>query len=225
RFDVSAQTYATFREAAAAIRRRASEPMNDDALLLQMARDVLRGPSDTGRSSYQVAVAVCESCQRGVQRAAGTDVALPPEVVLMMACHAQLVGRVAAGATLAQKCGAFPEPEAPLTDADDRSVAERNGDSGSQRDHEPHRADREHERQPTHERVDVARSRTAIRTTPHSTHVREPTLEREAMHDRESTHERESIREWEPTHGRATHVVEPCSHSERPRTVANARPL
>ncbi|HLV67448.1 MAG TPA: hypothetical protein VKY73_16615, partial [Polyangiaceae bacterium] len=41
RFDVSAQTYATFREAAAAIRRRSSEPMNDDALLLQVAREIL----------------------------------------------------------------------------------------------------------------------------------------------------------------------------------------
>src|SRR5690606_38559391 len=72
RFEVSAQTYATFREAVAAIRRRSSEPMDDDALLLQVAREILRGPSDTGRCSYQVAVTICERCRQGVQHGAGT---------------------------------------------------------------------------------------------------------------------------------------------------------
>ncbi|MFO7181615.1 MAG: hypothetical protein DIU78_023135 [Pseudomonadota bacterium] len=95
RFDVSAQTYATFREAAALIRRRSAEPMNDDALLLQVAREILRGPSDAGRSSYQISVTVCERCQRGVQHAAGANVELPPEIVEMMRCDAQFVGGVA----------------------------------------------------------------------------------------------------------------------------------
>src|SRR5690606_40997890 len=62
RFDVSAQTYATFREATALIRRRCPEPMDDDALLLQVAREILRGPGDAGLASYQVSVTVCERC-------------------------------------------------------------------------------------------------------------------------------------------------------------------
>ncbi|MFO7179456.1 MAG: hypothetical protein DIU78_012220, partial [Pseudomonadota bacterium] len=94
RFDVSAQTYATFREAAALLRRRCSEPMNDDMLLLHVAREILGGPSDAGRSSYQVSVTVCERCQRGIQHAAGADVELPPEVVDMILCDAQVIGCV-----------------------------------------------------------------------------------------------------------------------------------
>src|SRR5690606_33015746 len=92
RCDVSAQTYATFREAAALIRRRSAEPMNDDALLLQVAREILQGPTDAGRSSYQISVTVCERCQRGVQHAAGGNVELRPEVVERMLWDAQFVG-------------------------------------------------------------------------------------------------------------------------------------
>src|SRR5690606_39329272 len=103
RFDVSAQTYATFREAAAVIRRRSSAPMDDDALLLQVAREILRGPSDTGRCSYQVAVTICERCQQGVQHGAGADVDLPPEVVEMIACDAQLIGSVATGSEIDER--------------------------------------------------------------------------------------------------------------------------
>nr|PZN24244.1 MAG: hypothetical protein DIU78_12475 [Pseudomonadota bacterium] len=94
RFDVSAETYATFREATALIRRRTAEPLDDDALLLQLAREILRGPSDAGRSSYQISVTVCERCQRGVQHGAGANVELSPEIVEMMTCDVQLIGRV-----------------------------------------------------------------------------------------------------------------------------------
>ncbi len=117
RFDVSAQTYATFREAAAAIRRRSSEPMDDDALLLQMAREILQGPSDTGRSSYQVAITVCERCGRGVQHGAGTDVELGPEVVEMVECDAQIIGRIS-GATTDDESRHADDHDVELADVD-----------------------------------------------------------------------------------------------------------
>lgn len=71
RFEVSAETLAHVREAFGAIRRRSEDSLDDDAVLLLMARDVLAGPADEGRASYQVAITKCEQCRRGFQQAAG----------------------------------------------------------------------------------------------------------------------------------------------------------
>ena len=57
RLEVSGEVLATFREAMAKLRRDAGEPLDDDAALLMMSRAVLGGPTDEGRSSYQVAPA------------------------------------------------------------------------------------------------------------------------------------------------------------------------
>jgi hypothetical protein len=51
RFDVSAQTYATVQEALTKIRRQAGGRLDDDQALLLLARHVLGGPADAGRSS------------------------------------------------------------------------------------------------------------------------------------------------------------------------------
>jgi hypothetical protein len=64
RFEVSGEALATFREAMAKIRRDAGGALDDDAALLLMARQVLTGPADEGRASYQVELSVCEHCQR-----------------------------------------------------------------------------------------------------------------------------------------------------------------
>jgi 5-methylcytosine-specific restriction endonuclease McrA len=94
RFEVSGEVLASVREALAKIRRDAGEPLDDDAALLLMARAVLEGPSDPGRSSYQVALTVCESCQQGAMQGNGELVDVGPEVVEMAACDAQHVGRI-----------------------------------------------------------------------------------------------------------------------------------
>ena len=94
RFDVSAEVLASMREALSKIRRDAGEPLDDDAALLLMARSVLGGPTDEGRSSYQIALTVCESCQRGQQQGRGELVEVGPEVVEMAACDAQHLGRL-----------------------------------------------------------------------------------------------------------------------------------
>jgi hypothetical protein len=63
RFEVSGEALASVREALAKIRRDAGESLDDDAALLLMARAVLEGPLDDGRSPYQIALTVCEHCQ------------------------------------------------------------------------------------------------------------------------------------------------------------------
>ena len=94
RFEVSGEVLASVREALSKIRRDAGEPLDDDAALLLMARAVLEGPSDRGRSSYQLALTVCEHCRRGTVQGSGEPVEVEPEVVEMAACDAQQLGRL-----------------------------------------------------------------------------------------------------------------------------------
>src|SRR5262249_15623009 len=98
RFEVSADTMATFREAMAKIRRDAGPPLDDDASLLLLAREILVGRRDEGRASYQTVLTLCESCGRGWQQGRGEQVEVSPEVVEMAGCDAQRVGRIGTGA-------------------------------------------------------------------------------------------------------------------------------
>jgi hypothetical protein len=94
RFELSPEVYATVQEALAKVRRDAGGRLDDEQALLLMARQVLGGPTDEGRSSYQLAVSVCPSCQRGFQHARGELVELHPEAVDMARCDAQHIGDV-----------------------------------------------------------------------------------------------------------------------------------
>ncbi len=89
RFDVTAETLATFREATAKLRRESDGALDDDAALLLMARAVLGGPTDAGRASYQIAMTVCEHCGAGTQQGKGEAIAVEPAVVEMAGCDAQ----------------------------------------------------------------------------------------------------------------------------------------
>ncbi len=95
RFDVSAETYATFREAMAKLRREAGSPLDEDSALLLLARKILGGPSDEGRANYQLALTVCESCGSGWQQGRGELVEVGSEIVEMARCDAQHLGSVA----------------------------------------------------------------------------------------------------------------------------------
>ena len=86
---VRPETLALFREAADRLRREAGEVLDDDALLLAMARRILGGPEDPGRANYQIAVTVCSSCGQGSIDAAGEAIPVSPHVVSMAACDAQ----------------------------------------------------------------------------------------------------------------------------------------
>ncbi len=108
-FEVSGETLATFREAMAKIRRDAGESLNENAALLLMSRHALAGARDEGRSSYQVALTVCESCRRGTQQGRGELVDVSREAVEMAECDGQHIGRVEGGAAGAH-VGALDRP-------------------------------------------------------------------------------------------------------------------
>jgi hypothetical protein len=91
RLEVGPETLATFREAMKALRQRTGHRVDDDTGLLLMAREVLGGPSDPGRASYQVIVTQCEDCGRGFQHANGELIELDPAVAEMCHCDSQKV--------------------------------------------------------------------------------------------------------------------------------------
>lgn len=93
RFEVSAEVLASFREATAKLQRDAGGGLDDDALLLQLSRLVLAGPTDDGRASYQIAVNVCAECGRATQEGAGEPVPISEEAFAMACCDAQFLGR------------------------------------------------------------------------------------------------------------------------------------
>jgi HNH endonuclease len=101
RFEVNADTLATFREAVKRLRQDSDEHLDDDDVLLLMARQVLRAPSaDEGeKSSYQIALTVCAECRRGAQRAGADELDVEPVIVDMAGCDAQHIGSVDDGQT------------------------------------------------------------------------------------------------------------------------------
>jgi len=94
RFEVSAETFATFREAIKALRQKSDGPLDDDSALLLLAREVLGGPGDEGKSSYQVALNICERCGGGSQDASGEVIPVDAAIVEMARCDAQHIGRI-----------------------------------------------------------------------------------------------------------------------------------
>jgi 5-methylcytosine-specific restriction endonuclease McrA len=98
RFEVSAETYAAFREAMAKLRRESDSSLDDDASLLLVARQILGGPTDEGRAPYQIALTVCEECGRGRQQGRGELVEVGADVVETARCDAQHVGHTHVGA-------------------------------------------------------------------------------------------------------------------------------
>jgi hypothetical protein len=93
RFEVSGEVLATFREALSKLRRDAGGHLDDDDALLLMARQVLGGPADDGRASYQVELALCDECGRATQRANGEQLEVSPQVAALASCDSQQVPR------------------------------------------------------------------------------------------------------------------------------------
>jgi hypothetical protein len=59
-----------------------------------MARYVLGGPGDDGRSNYQIALSVCPACGAGQQRASGELVPVGAEVIAMAHWDGQQLGHI-----------------------------------------------------------------------------------------------------------------------------------
>jgi RuvA, C-terminal domain len=89
RFEVTGETFALVREALAELRRRSDTALNDDTALLEMARHVLVGPRDEGRSSYQIAIQRCPECSSARQAANGQLVPLAADILEMAECDGQ----------------------------------------------------------------------------------------------------------------------------------------
>jgi predicted nucleic acid-binding protein len=135
RFEVAADTFATFREAMERLRRQAGGSLDDDAVLLAMARHVLGGPREEGRSSYQISLTVCGACGSGAQTAAGELVPVAAAVVGMAECDGQHLGELLPSATALRAANENASLDAALTaGADGRThdvPAEPNGDASS----------------------------------------------------------------------------------------------
>jgi HNH endonuclease/Holliday junction resolvase RuvA-like protein len=91
RFEVSPETFATFREAMQSLRRAAASELDDDALLLAMARQALGTSGDDGRSSYRISYQVCSTCGRGAQLSGGELVAVASDVLAMASCDGECI--------------------------------------------------------------------------------------------------------------------------------------
>jgi hypothetical protein len=120
RFEVAADTFATFREAMQRLRRQAGGSLDDDAVLLAMARHVLGGPREEGRSSYQISLTVCGACGSGAQTATGELVPVDAAVVEMAECDGQHLGELLPSATGLSARGR-PSPRAPLRAANENA--------------------------------------------------------------------------------------------------------
>ncbi|MBI2894956.1 MAG: hypothetical protein HYY06_15485 [Deltaproteobacteria bacterium] len=94
RFEVRAEVYAAWREVVRLERRDVDRELSEEEVLMNLFQARLRGPSDEGRSNYQVALVQCEDCRRVYQDARGERVELSPEVIERVACDAQHIGRV-----------------------------------------------------------------------------------------------------------------------------------
>jgi hypothetical protein len=93
-FEVRPETMALFRDLQAAVRVDLGNDVDDDAVLYEIARRALGGPTDEGRASYQVALTRCEECGLASIDAAGQSHAVDAAVAEMAACDAQLLGNV-----------------------------------------------------------------------------------------------------------------------------------
>src|SRR5512143_756574 len=87
--EVSAEAYATYREAMVALRR---DGFSEEQALVLMARGVLGGPGEHGgRSAYQIRMTMCEACGAARQEGAGKAVVVDEAVAARAECDAQRI--------------------------------------------------------------------------------------------------------------------------------------
>lgn len=82
------------RDLQAAVRADLGGDADDDAVLLEIARRGLGGPTDEGRASYQVAVSRCDTCRLATIDAAGERHEIDEVTAERMECDAQHIGNV-----------------------------------------------------------------------------------------------------------------------------------
>ncbi|HKA90131.1 MAG TPA: HNH endonuclease signature motif containing protein [Haliangiales bacterium] len=86
--EVSAETFAIYREAQAKMHQ---DGLTEEEGVTRMARAVLGGPADPGRSNYQIHITRCDACGRATQDARGRAVVVEEAIAEMAECDAQRV--------------------------------------------------------------------------------------------------------------------------------------
>jgi hypothetical protein len=97
RFELSAETFASLRQARTVINDEHGTYLSDDDFVTALCRSVLDGASSgepTGRAKFQVAVTVCERCRQGWQEGGGAKIAIDPTAVERAMCDAQHIGSI-----------------------------------------------------------------------------------------------------------------------------------
>ena len=127
RFEVSSPTLALMRDAMSKARRDAGQSLDDDAVLMLLARGALGGPKDEGRASYQILLTMCEHCRRAEQQGGGEFVVVGPDVVEMAECDGQHLPSSAEATHVGMKEPARPRATQTIPPATRREVMRRDG--------------------------------------------------------------------------------------------------
>jgi hypothetical protein len=97
RFELSAETFATLRQARTVINDEHGTNLSDDDFVAALCHSVLDGASSgepTGRAKFQIAVTVCERCGQGWQEGGGATIAIGADAVERAMCDAQHIGSI-----------------------------------------------------------------------------------------------------------------------------------
>jgi hypothetical protein len=93
RLDLAPDVFARFLAAQRQLEEDARERLSDDDVMAALCNAVLAPTTDRG-ARHQIAVTVCDRCDRGWQDAAGQTIEVTPAAVELAQCDAQRVGRV-----------------------------------------------------------------------------------------------------------------------------------
>lgn len=97
RLELSAETFALFRQARGALDDRHGRYLDDDELMAALCEAALEGrgdPEPRGRAKYQIAMTVCARCRQGWQHGGGALIAIGAAALERAGCDAQHIGSV-----------------------------------------------------------------------------------------------------------------------------------
>jgi hypothetical protein len=103
-YEVSPETFALLREAKNVLENEVGAFMEDEDFIHALCRAVIDGHETTSsdepsRPAHQLAITICDECQRGWQDAAGVVVEIAPNAIERAECDAQLIGAIDDGVT------------------------------------------------------------------------------------------------------------------------------
>ena len=97
RLELSPEVFARLRECLDRVRKEVDPHLSDEHALDDMCQRILGGPNDEGRSPYQVALTVCDVCERTWQQSRGEQIEVAAEVGERASCDGQFIGRAHVG--------------------------------------------------------------------------------------------------------------------------------